>query len=42
MWALINENKQQLEKKKKVQNFSILVFFEKKLFPKTKKPLITE
>ena len=42
MWPLINEIKQQLDKKEKIQNHVILVFFEKKLFPKTWKPLITK
>ena len=43
MWPLIHENKQQLDKKeKKMQNYVKFVFFEKNLFPKTWKPLITK
>ena len=42
MWPLINQNKQQLDKKEKdAKLYKTCFFFEKNLFPKTKKPLIT-
>ena len=39
MWPLIIENKQQLDKKKKMQNYVILVFFRKKFISKDIKAL---
>ena len=44
MCPLINENKQQLDKKKekKAKLCNTCFFFEKKLFPKTQIPLITK
>ena len=41
IWPLINENKQQLDKKE-CKNMYYLFSFEKNLFPKTWKPLITK
>ena len=39
MWPLINKNKQQLDKKEKMQNYVILVFFRKKFISKDMKSI---
>ena len=39
MWPLINENKQQLDKREKMQNYEMLVFFRKKFNSKDMKAI---
>ena len=39
MWPLIDENKQKLDKKEKMQNYVILVFIQKKFISKNMKAM---